>query len=135
MVVKDIVDESNNIKLLIEEQIVGNKRYKIIDSYVPKMCFEEKRITVSKIDETSFDHYEEIHGLKLADGKVKSIYLVDDKNKSTHDSYFLEDELGYYEEVISLFDELINLGLSEFSDKAINVYIEIKEKAKNKGVK
>lgn len=130
MVVKDIVDKSNNVKLLIEEQIIGNKKYRIIDSLIPSIHLDEKRITISTLDENSFEHYEEIHGLKLADDRVRSIYLVDDKNKSTRDSFYLEDELGYYEEVISSFDELIKLGLSEFSNKALDVYNEIKQKAR-----
>lgn len=130
MVVKDLVNENNKAKLLIEEQVIGNKKYRIIDSLIPSIHLDEKRITISTLDESSFEHYEEIHGLKLADDRVRSIYLVDDKNKSTRDSFYLEDELGYYEEVISSFDELIKLGLSEFSNKALDVYSEIKQKAR-----
>ena len=132
MIIKDISDNENRI--LKEEQIVDNQRFSISDMYVPSVGLIDKRITVSTIDESSFEHYEEIHGLKLIDGKIRSIYLVDDKNKSTHDSYFLEDDLAYYDEVISSFQKLINSNNSEFSLKAVDIFNEIKN-SKNKGAK
>ena len=132
MIIKDINDNGNRV--LKEEQIVGNKRFSISDMYVPSVGLIDKRISVSTIEESSFEHYEENHGLKLIDGKIRSIYLVDDKNKSTHDNYFLEDELAYYDEVISSFEELINSNNSEFTSKSIDIFNEIKN-SKNMGAK
>ena len=124
MVVKDI--EKGNSRLLIEEQLIGNRRYRICDSYVPELNAVLTRITVSTINENDSDNYEQTHGVDLRDDKIKSFYLVDDINGSTHKNEFLQDDFGYYQEVIKLFDELINSGKSEFTDKALSILNNVK---------
>lgn len=124
MVIKNINRPDKNFRLLIEEQRVENKRYRISDSYAPNLENIGKRITISEIDENSFDEYKKIKGLDLRDGKIQSFWLIDDKNRSTHAGEFLEDELGYYEEIIDGFKDLINSGKSEFTGDAIKVLSE-----------
>lgn len=124
MVIKNINRPDKSFKLLVEEQLVENKRYSVSDSYAPSLENIGKRITISEIDENSFDEYEKINGLDLRDGKIRSYWVIDDKNRSTHGGEFLEDELGYYEEIIDGFKALIDSGKSEFTSDAINVIEE-----------
>ena len=126
MVIKDIERPDKDFKLLIEEQRVKNILYIISYSYAPALGNIGSRVSVSKINEDSFDNYEEIHGLDFSDGKLKSYYLIADKNSSSHESSYLNDDLEYYDEVIGAFDELINSGDSEFTFKALKVLEEVK---------
>lgn len=126
MVIKDIEIPEENIRLLIEEQRVGNILYIISDSYFPildNVCY---RISVSRINENDFYNYEEKHGLDLSASGLRSYYIFNTKTRSSHNAKYLENT-SYYDEVINAFEELINSGNSEFTPKALEVYKKIKE--------
>lgn len=125
MVIKNIKRE--NLKLLIEEQRVDDLIYRISDSYAPSVDSIGKRICIKKINESDEKNYAIIHGLDLSYGDLKSYYLIEDKNKSSHGGYFLDNKMEYYEEIISSFEELIESGKSEFSDEALKVLEEVKK--------
>lgn len=125
MVIKDI--EKENFKLLVEEQRLGNIVYTISDSYAPLMDNIVKRIYIKKIDDQNANAYAIIHGLDLSYGNLKSYYLIEDKNRSTHGGNYLEDKFEYYDEVISYFEELKNSGQSEFTPKALKVLEEVEK--------
>lgn len=125
MVIKDI--EKENFKLLVEEQRLGNIVYRISDSYAPSMDNIGKRICIEKINDQDVNAYAIILGLDLSYGNLKSYYLIEDKNRSTHGGDYLEDKFEYYDEVISYFEELKNSGQSEFTPKALKVLEEIKK--------
>lgn len=125
MVIKDI--EKENFKLLVEEQRLGNIVYRISDSYAPSMDNIGKRICIEKINDQDVNAYAIIHGLDLSYGNLKSYYLIEDKNRSTHGGDYLEDKFEYYDEVISYFEEFKNSGQSEFTPKALKVLEEIEK--------
>lgn len=126
MVIKDIDRPDKNFKLLIEEQRVGDILYSIEFVYAPSIESHSSRISIAKIDENSFIQYRTDHGLNLEDGKISSYYIVSDKKRSSHDSKYLEDSMGYYDEVMSSFDELISSGKSEFTPKALIILNDVK---------
>lgn len=126
MVVKDINKPEINFRLLVEEQKVGNIIYKISDSYAPEIGSVGKRISITTIDENKINDYGIIHGLDLSYGIIRSYYLIEDRNKSTHGGKYLEDPMEYYNEVIESFDTFVNSDNSEFISKALEVFNEFK---------
>lgn len=121
MVIKDIDKPRKNFRLLVEEQRVGDILYRISDSYAPALGNICSRVSISKINEEDSYNYEETHGLDLSEGQPKSYFIFQDKNRSSHGGAYLDDNLGYYEEIINAFEELINTGKSEFTSKALKV--------------
>ena len=125
MIIKYI--ERENFKLLVEEQRLGNIVYRISDSYAPLMDNIGMRVCIKKINEKDEKIYDEIHGLDLSYGDLRSYYLLEDKNNSSHGGDYLDNKFGYYEEIISYFEELKKSGKSEFTPKALKVLEEIKK--------
>ena len=124
MVIKDIVDHNRNIELFIDEQLVDNKRYRVSKAFSPRLepPVPAIRITVSTINELAdYNHYEEVHGFDFIEGTVRSFYLYDDIKRSTHENKYLDDKMGYYEEVMQAFDGLIESGKSDLSEKSLNI--------------
>ena len=132
MIIKDIDDKKRNFRLLIEEQKIGNVVYRISDAYAPSLGNVSSRVSVSKINEEDDYNHEETHGLDFSEGELQSYFLIDDKNRSTVTSYFLDNPDGYYDEVFSKFEELVNSGMSEFTTKALDVLYKIKSYADQK---
>ncbi len=131
MIIKE--KERPGVKLLIEEQDFNGKRYKISDNYVPEIDIDDKVVSISIFHEDQIDKYEEIHGLLLYHEEISSFILFNDKKSSTHSGEYLEDKLYYYNEIMDGFEELINSGKSEFTDKALSVLDKMKEIAKKVG--
>lgn len=132
VVVENINEE--NFKLLVERQIIKNKKYEISYCYAPALGNFPKRITVSNINENDSISHEKIYGLDLINGDVKSLYLLDDAKGSTQNAFYTDDNLEYADYVIDAFNELINSNLSEFTPSAINILKEI-ENCVDKGSK
>lgn len=126
MVIKDIDMPIKNFKLLVEEQRVGDILYRISDSYAPTLGNVCSRVSISKINEEDSYNYEETHGLDLSEGKLQSYFIFQDKNRSSHDGAYLDDNFGYYQEIINAFEELINTGKSEFTNKALAVFDNVR---------
>lgn len=123
-----------NFKLLVERQIIKNRKYEISYCYAPALGNFPKRIIVSNINENDPINHEEIYGLDLINGDVKSLYLLDDEKGSTQNAFYTDDNLEYADYVIDAFNELISSNLSEFTPSAMSILKEI-EKNVNKGSK
>lgn len=123
-----------NFKLLVERQIIKNRKYEISYCYAPDLGNFPKRIIVSNINENDPINHEEIYGLDLINGDVKSLYLLDDEKGSTQNAFYTDDNLEYADYVIDAFNELICSNLSEFTPSAMSILKEI-EKNVNKGSK
>lgn len=123
-----------NFKLLVERQIIKNRKYEISYCYAPALGNFPKRIIVSNINENDPTNHEEIYGLDLINGDVKSLYLLDDEKGSTQNAFYTDDNLEYADYVIDAFNELISSNLSEFTPSAMSILKEI-EKNVNKGSK
>lgn len=125
LVIKDTERPEQNYRLLIEEQIVDNKNFRI--SYARAPIMESSiRISISTINENGIPCYKEIHGLELSEEKLRSYYLYMNEKESSLGGDYLDDDFGYYDEVMNAFDNLINSGLSEFTSKALNIFNEVK---------
>lgn len=129
MVIVDTERPEINFRNLVEEQRVGNIVYRISDSHASILDNVCKRICITIIDENKVNDYGTIHGLDFSYGKIRSYYLIEDKNGSTHGGEYLDDPMGYYEEVMGAFDDLINSDKSEFTFKALKVLDEAKKYA------
>ena len=132
MVIENVNKE--NFKLLVERQIIKNRKYEISYCYAPALGNFPKRIIVSNINENDPTNHEEIYGLDLINGDVKSLYLLDDEKGSTQNAFYTDDNLEYADYVIDAFNELISSNLSEFTPSAMSILKEI-EKNVNKGSK
>lgn len=122
MIIKDINRPDENFKLLIEEQVIGNKRYRISSSYAPALDNIESRVSASIIDNNKIKDYEKVHGIALTDNySIRSYYLACDKANSAHESYYTDNELEYYNEIIEEFNELISSERCDFTKKALDV--------------
>lgn len=130
---RDIDDQKRNFKLLVEEQKIDNVVYRISDAYAPDLGNVSSRISVSTINENDDHNYKETHGLDFSEEGLQSYFLMDNKNRSTVTSYFLDNPNGYYDEVVSKFEELVNSGMSEFTTKALDVLNKIKSYVNQKG--
>lgn len=129
MVIVDTERPEINFRNLVEEQRVGNIVYRISDSHAPILDNVCKRISITIIDENKVNDYGTIHGLDFSYGEIRSYYLIEDKKRSTHGGEYLDDPMGYYEEVMGAFDDLINSDKSEFTVKALTVLEEAKKYA------
>lgn len=125
MVIKDINVPDKNFKLLIEEQLIGNKKYRISSSYAPSLDIMETRISISIIDDTKINDYQKDYGISLSNGDIRSYYIALDKNNSSHECYFTENKLEYYNAIIEEFNKLIKSGKCEFTKKALDIFEHI----------
>ena len=122
MVIKDIVRPDENFKLLIEEQVIGNKKYMISNPYALTLDNIESRVSVSIIDDNKIKDYQKVYGISLTDNyKVRSYYLACDKSSSAHESYYTDNELEYYYEIIEEFNKLISSGKCDFTNKTLDI--------------
>lgn len=137
MVIKDIDRPDENFKLLIEEQVIGNKRYMISNSYAPALDNIESRVSVSIIDDNKIKDYQKVYGISLTDNyKIRSYYLACDKESSAHESYYTDNELEYYDEIMKEFNKLISSGKCDFTKKALDILKNISNaKSMNSGGK
>lgn len=122
MVIKDIDIPDENFKLLIEEQIIGNTKYRISDSYAPSLDSVESSISISYIDSKKIRDYEKVYGIYFSDDDIHSYYFICDKKGSSHDIYIPKDRLEYYNQIIEQFNKLIDSDKCEFTKKALELY-------------
>ena len=133
MIVKDIDDSKRNFRLLIEEQMYKGKKYTISNSYAPIMDVMDKSLSISTFDDNSINEYETRKSLKMYKGKISSTICTDNRQRSTTSARFTDGPLDLYDDIIEAFDELIESGVSEFSDKALQVFEEFKNYDKKLG--
>ncbi len=129
MVVVDTNRPEENYRNLVEEQEVGSVIYRISDSYAPMLGNINKRISITTIDKNKINDYGTVHGIEFIDDEIRSYNLIEDKNRSTHGGEYLDDPMGYYQEVMGAFEDLMNSNNSEFTSKALEVLDEIKNYA------
>lgn len=129
MVIVDIEKPEKNFRSLVENQIVKDIMYVICDNHAPTLDAVYKRIEIAYIDNQKINDYKTIHGIDFSDMGLRSYCLYEDKKGSSHGGEYLDDEMGYYQEVIEAFENLINSGNSEFTFKALKALDEVKDYA------
>lgn len=127
MVIKNINMPEQDFRQLMEEQMLGNIKYKIYYSYAPKLGFVSTKIGVSIINENDANlPYEKEKGLTFSDDKLCSYDIEHDKKGSSTMGNFTSEPLKYYDYIISLFDELISSNNCEFTKDALEIYDNVK---------
>ena len=132
------MDSKTKVELFVEEQNVDDKIYRVDRVYAPNSGLDPAsiRISISEVfGDIDSNYYRRIHGLNFSKDIIKSYEFFDDKNGSTHENRWAEDNLAYYNEVMDAFDELIKSGRSELTDKSLKFISEVKNAAQKKRAK
>lgn len=131
MIVKNI--ETKDVILLIEEQKYKGNLYRISKSYSPKVGIDEPiiRISISHFNQdNSIDCHVIEHGIDIVGNKLKSFWLYLKKNGSSKAGAYSSNNYEYLDEIQSAFEDLIESGNSEFTDKALSLLENISMKVK-----